>query len=382
MAADILSGRQILILSSVEWDSAWQRHQVFATQWAAAGHEVFFVENTGFRSPGLRDAKRLTQKLAGLTRLQPSVRRPLPKNIHIINPLVLPPTASAMRRINENLLVPRLTDQLTRQGLRPGALAIAYLPTATTLTLLDRVRPEITIYDCVDNFFGHPTPPKDLAETEKALVRRSALVVTTSSTLREDKSRLHANVVELHHGVSPDFFITPATRDGYKRFCYFGTLWRAVDYAPIRALAEAGFEIELIGPCREPLPPLPNTVRIHGPVPHEELPRLLAGCDALLLPYADDEYNRGVIPAKTYECLATGRPVLSSPLPALQSLADSLYFSRGPEDWVRTARALPQSENEQRRAARVSVARAHTHDKAFAELRRAISDCLAAPHEL
>ena len=36
---------QILILSSIDWDAAWQRHQIFASQLAAAGHDIFFVEN-------------------------------------------------------------------------------------------------------------------------------------------------------------------------------------------------------------------------------------------------------------------------------------------------------------------------------------------------
>ena len=380
MAAEsALAGRQILILSSIEWDAAWQRHQAFARQWAEAGHEVFFVENTGFRGLGLRDAKRVAKKLSGLARGGPAAKNALPKNLRVINPLVLPP-AGVLRRVNESVLVPRLAEKLAQAGLSAGCLAVAYLPTPTTLALLDQVRPDAVVYDCVDNFSGHPDAPDDLARTEGELLRRSALVVTTSSTLRQDKEKLHSNVLELHHGVSAGFFLIPARRTGYRRFCYFGTLWRAIDYAPVRALAEAGFEIELIGPIREPLPPFPRNVAARGPVAHEKLPRLLEAFDGLLLPYADDDYNKGVIPAKIYECLATGRPVLASPLPALSRLGGALYFCRSGQDWVAAARSLEAAETPGRRAARVALAQENSSERAFARLRQAVAESLLSPH--
>ena len=53
----------VVILSSVDWDAAWQRHHAFAEGWARAGHRVFFVENTGSREPGLRDLGRVVKRL-------------------------------------------------------------------------------------------------------------------------------------------------------------------------------------------------------------------------------------------------------------------------------------------------------------------------------
>ncbi|MBI3553478.1 MAG: hypothetical protein HY077_13365 [Elusimicrobia bacterium] len=379
-ARDPLAGRQILILSSVEWDSAWQRHQIFAAQWAAAGHEVFFVENTGFRWPGLRDAARVGRKLAGLTRGAPKAAAPVPPGLRVVNPAVLPPRGKAPRRLNEAVLLPRLAAKLAALGLRPGALAVAYLPTATTLSLLDLLKPETIVYDCVDNFSGHACPPSDLARTEGELMRRSALVITTSSTLRQDKAALHPNVLQFHHGVAADFFLASSPRAAYRRFCYFGTLRGELDYAPVAALAEAGFEVELIGPVKQAPPPLPRGVALRGGVAPAELARTLASFDALLLPYRDDAYNRGIFPAKIYECLATGRPVLSSPLPALAELSEHLTFCRTPGEWVKAAEALPQTETPAKRAARVELARGFTHSRAFARLREAVTDALRAPH--
>lgn len=355
----------VVILSSVEWDATRQRHHAFAAQWAAAGHRVFFVENTGFREPGWRDLGRVTGRLRRASRGGRSRLARVPKGISVVSPLVLPPTRRLFREANAALLAPRLADILHDRGLRRAPVVFAYLPTATTLAILDCLSPSLVVYDCVDNFFGLPSPPPNLAETEAALMARAGLVLTTSSTLYEDKKPKHRHVVELHHGVSGTFFLPAPPERPRRRLVYFGTLWRALDYAPIRALAEAGFEVEMIGPAKEAPPPLPQSVTFRGAFPHEELPAMLAECDALLLPYVNDEYNRGVIPAKTFECLATGRPVLASPLPALAGLSGVLTICRTPADWVAAARALSRDDGRERR---VEAARAQKEETVFARL--------------
>lgn len=368
----------VVILSSVDWDAAWQRHQSFAAQWAKAGHRVFFVENTGLREPGWRDLGRVLTRLSRIFSVGSQKASAAPAGVTIISPLVLPPTRGFFRWINARFLAGRLSGQLDAAGLRPGAVVFAYLPTATALAFLDRLSPSLVVYDCVDNFSGLPSPPPDLAATEAALMARSGLVLTTSRTLYEDKKGLHPRVVELHHGAGPAFFLPPRSPGPVRRLCYFGTLWHAIDYEPIRALAEAGFEVELIGPVKEPPPELPASVRLRGPVPHDELPGMLSTFDALLLPYVDDEYNRGVIPAKTYECLAAGRPVLASPLPALAGLSGVLTTCRTPAEWVAAARALAR-EPEAAGQARIEAARAHSAETAFARLRDLVESLKEQP---
>lgn len=373
----------VVILSSVDWDAARQRHHAFAEGWARAGHRVFFVENTGSREPGLRDlarvARRLGRILGGGRR---SGRARAPAGVRVYNPLVLPPTRGLFRKANSALFAPRVARMLREDGLGADPVVFAYLPTATTLSLLDGLQPSLAVYDCVDNFHGLPSAPKDLAKTEAALLSRCGLVLTTSRTLYEEKRRLHPNVLELHHGTSEAFFLPPRPPGPHRRLAYFGTLWRALDYGPVAALAQAGFEVELIGPVKEAPPPLPSSVRMTGMLPHSELPARLAGADALLLPYADDEYNRGVIPAKTYECLATGRPVLASPLPALKAvpeLSEALLFAKTPEEWVRNARSLDSREDAASRSRRLALARANSEEKSFDRLRRAVDAALSPP---
>lgn len=47
----MITGRDIIYISSIEWNFLWQGHQEIALRLAAAGNRVLYVENTGVRAP-------------------------------------------------------------------------------------------------------------------------------------------------------------------------------------------------------------------------------------------------------------------------------------------------------------------------------------------
>jgi glycosyltransferase involved in cell wall biosynthesis len=107
-------------------------------------------------------------------------------------------------------------------------------------------------------------------------------------------------------------------------------------------------------------------------VPHAGLPAALAGVDAFVLPYKVNGLTRAISPAKTYECLATGRPVVAAHLPAVRDLAGHVYLAQGPEDYVEVLRDLKRLETEEKRRARVELARKNSWDVRFLELEEAL----------
>ena len=64
----------------------------------------------------------------------------------------------------------------------------------------------------------------------------------------------------------------------------------------------------------------PN-IHLLGRRVYEELPDVLRGADAGLIPYARNELNASIFPMKVYEYLAAGLPVIATPLPALAGVA-------------------------------------------------------------
>lgn len=85
----------------------------------------------------------------------------------------------------------------------------------------------------------------------------------------------------------------------------------------------------------------------------------------------------GVIPAKIYECMAMGRPVLAAPLPSVAALKELVYIAETPDDWVRVARNLPKTETPALREKRIALAREHTHKREFERFQAVIAGALA-----
>jgi glycosyltransferase involved in cell wall biosynthesis len=368
---------QIVVLSSIDWDTAWQRHQIFAALLAEAGHDVFFVNNMGFRNPGLKDLPRVWSRLAGFVRA-PEARstNPAPPGLRVIAPKVLPPTFGSFRALNSAVFIPNLVAQLKASGLRDSPVAIVYHATPSTLAAVDALRPSVVIYDCASNFRGHPDAPADFARQEEGLLRRSDAVVCDSNFLFEQKKAEHPRVFQIHQGVSEEFFKAAPPSPSFRRLCYYGTWVPELNHEFLAALAEDGFEVTISGFMKGSPPPLPASVRRLPPAPREKLVERLENFDAVLLPHRITPFMLGVVPAKLYEIMAMGRPVIATPLPSVAALKELVYVGETPADWVRIARALPRTETSARREARIALAREHTHHREFERFRGVLSDAL------
>ena len=123
---------------------------------------------------------------------------------------------------------------------------------------------------------------------------------------------------------------------------FVGHINGRTDLALLEAIATAGASLLLIGP-RDPafeparfeaLAARPN-VSYLGPQPFDELLPYLKKIDVGIVPYANTRFNRNSYPMKTLEYLAAGRPVVSTPLPAVRSLeTDLVALAETPEDFA------------------------------------------------
>jgi len=147
-----------------------------------------------------------------------------------------------------------------------------------------------------------------------------------------------------------------------------------MDLTALRAIVEAGFKVRVVGGIGgvEKRFLEASGVDYRGEVPHAELPAALAGVDAFVLPYRVNALTRSISPAKTYECLATGRPVVAAPLPALKELAGYVYLAERPGDYVDVLRSLDGLETEERRRARIEISRENSWEARFAEIEEAL----------
>jgi glycosyltransferase involved in cell wall biosynthesis len=98
-----------------------------------------------------------------------------------------------------------------------------------------------------------------------------------------------------------------------------------------------------------------------------ELPAYIKGMDVTLIPYRVNEATRNIYPLKLQEYLATGKPVVSSPMPAVLPYGGVVYIGEGPEDWAGLVVRALREDNPERRAARQAVARENSWDRRVEE---------------
>ncbi|HEV2765287.1 MAG TPA: glycosyltransferase [Pyrinomonadaceae bacterium] len=205
----MISGRDIVYISSIEWSFLWQGHQEIARRLAEAGNRVLYVENTGVRAPTLRDAGRVAFRLNRWARaLASSGVREVAPNIYVCSPLVLPPFGPRWgRELNRRLLLPLVRRAARRLGMK-DVLFWTYLPTDTTLDLirLMRGRRSGVAYYCVADF-TQLTPHADaLRRSEQQTVEQSEVVFTNCSALARSFARWNPHTHVFPFGVNLDAF--------------------------------------------------------------------------------------------------------------------------------------------------------------------------------
>src|SRR5262245_47218527 len=95
-----MNGRDAVYLSSVDGGVLWQVHHEMAVRLARAGNRVFYVENTGIRSPGVADARRVVARLRSRARaLRSHGWRSVSPSLYTHSPLVMPPFGGALSRV-------------------------------------------------------------------------------------------------------------------------------------------------------------------------------------------------------------------------------------------------------------------------------------------
>jgi len=365
----------VVILSGVRWEFLWQRHHALATLFARTGYPTVFVETTGLANPSPRvpTLHRVAARLRRAGSGEPSGE----EGLTVYAPLALPPTYKVFRRMNRGFFVPRVVRDLVDIS-DPAPVVVAYPPTRTTVDLIRGLRPRAVLYDCSDDYELFPGAPADTVATERELLLMADLVSCTSRRL-----------LEKVRPSRPDAFLSGPAVD-YERFavlqednrggeirtvCFFGRVSRErIDFPALRAVAEAGFEVRLIGELgnvERDFLEMPG-INFRGEVPHAKLPAALAGVDAFVLPYEVNDLTRGISPAKTYECLATGKPVVSAPLPAMEELAGHVYLANEPGEYVEVLRSLGGLQTEEKARARIELARKNSWEVRFGEIEEAL----------
>jgi glycosyltransferase involved in cell wall biosynthesis len=366
----------LVVLSHLRWPYVWQRPQHLISRISAArargGARTWFVEEPWAKS-GVPEPRLGREEHGDVTRVW----------------LELPARAKRGRldfggQACEDY-APMLLEMLRESGARLPPHVWLYTPMA--LEIAEALEPELLVYDVMDDLSAFAKAPNGLRLLQRRALRGADVVLAGGRSL-------HAGVA-VHR---PDAHLFPSGVDSahYARSRalrrprerpvagFVGVIDERMDLDLVRELARLlpCWEIQLAGPVakisRTALPRAEN-IRYLGKQKYENLPRIMAGFDVALMPFALNEATRSISPTKTLEYLAAGLPVVSTPVPdVVADFGSVVRIADQPPEFAQACLdALAEPLEERDRKLR-RIERRYQWDDIAGRIHRIMQDALSA----
>ena len=228
-----------------------------------------------------------------------------------------------------------------------------------------------TIYDCIDDHGAFSTSAAGPLEEEEAKLAKSAdLVFATSPGLAEKLERLGASPILLRNAGEFEFFSTAAgagSRGGRPVVGYFGAVADWFDAKLVAELARRrpDWDFEIVGStftARTAEWKGHSNIRSPGEAPYERLPEVLSRFNAAIIPFLSTPLTEATDPVKIYEFLASGKPVVATPIRELRVLAEDglIRVAEGADAFERAIEASLSEDDPAAVRRRIDFARRNT----------------------
>lgn len=377
----------ILVLGTADWNQpiATNQHYVVRELCRDGFADVSFVESMALRAPRLnrRDLERIATRLSN-EKPSSSPTRQRPEDLKVISPLTLPWHRGAAKPINRSLLA-RITKSW--QGSASPRVLWTYTPVTYGLEKLA----DLTIYHCVDLLGEVPgIDPRVIATNEKRLAAHGAHAVATSRIVQAHLKDTGFDAVTLWENVADTEIFAAARKKGEARkpgrAIFAGNLTPSkIDYELLLHLRAQGLDIILAGPRAEGGDQDEDefarlaAAGVHhvGMLSLEELATELTRAAVGLIPYAMNDYTRGVSPLKTFEYAAAGLPIVSTSIPGVHAEEDEVWVEPDHASFAATATGLAHNFSEERAQRLAKRAETHSWTRRGRTIREYLTNLLA-----
>jgi glycosyltransferase involved in cell wall biosynthesis len=387
----------IICFAGEDW---WYHHQHsknhIMRRLARAGNKVIFVNSISMGLPSLA-SRDLLSKVGRKLRSYARAVRITEDGVVVVSPPVLPFYSSrVVRVINRWLLVAQIKLLMVALDMRSPILWIA-IPTAREV--VGRLGERALIYQVSDKYdanrMDHATASGVIAEMHEDLLERADLVYYSGRKLFEEEIAKHSELVGkatlLEQGVDYDHFASATALEwpqpddvvglSRPRLGYFGAIepW-LIDQELVRYVSakHPDWQWVLVGLRASPLD-IESLSNVHylGSKPYSSMPQLAAAFDVCVLPWVtDNEFVSYGSPIKVREYLATGKPVVITPIYEYERLDGILRVSRGYDDFIRKVEDALFNDGLDKREIRQQTVRESTWDARTEEVSEAIAELL------
>ncbi|MBX7218607.1 MAG: glycosyltransferase [Blastocatellia bacterium] len=344
-------------------------------------NRVMFINSISMGLPSVRSRDFFAKVKRKLKSYAKFVRR-TPEGIWVVTPIVLPFfSSSAGRALNLFLLVFQIRLLALLLGFRSPVLWIA-IPTARDM--VGRLHESALIYQVSDKYDANSMDHGD----RSALIRRlheeliaaadvvyySGKKLLAEAETGREKSILLEQAVDFEHFASTTaqtwpvpVEMQPFRKEGKVILGYFGAIetW-LIDQNLVRYVAERRphWQFVFIGLKTRPLEveSLPN-VHCIGSQPYTSLPAFAAHFDVCVLPWVtDNEFVSYGSAIKVREYLATGKPVVMTPLYEYEPLDGILRITRSYDHFIDCVEQALTADTQADKEARQQAVKGNTWD--------------------
>jgi hypothetical protein len=205
------------------------------------------------------------------------------------------------------------------------------------------------------------------------LAQLANLVITSSANNHSVFSKLNKNCLFIENGVSERFISDPSDFPFIKnniqpRLGYLDFIYQLTDIELIRhiALSRPNYLLLIAGPDggileASGITKLSN-VKYIGSVPYGQAPSFLRNLDICLMPHKDNDYSRSLIPLKLFQCLASGRPIVSTKVAGTERWEDLVMLSESYDAFVHNIDRTFETDNLEKSTIRINAAKAENWD--------------------
>ena len=288
--------------------------------------------------------------------------------------------------------------------------SIAYLFWPSFLPYALRLGCEYVIYHAVDSYHRMPGWTAELQELQRAIVSRADLVIGTNPDVLDGlpaggcaPRRVLGNGVDSAAFAQGPHLSCPNDLAGvpHPRICYAGHLNRKVDFNLVAQIAHTrpAWHWVFVGPIQEGLghpsndPNIAEGYRMCRRLPNVhflgsktlvDLPAYVGHADVNVMCYRSDGEGwwRTLSPLKLHEYLASGKPVIGTPLPAVQQFAHVVDLANTEEEWIAAIERAVQQGGIGTPAERRAVANENTWDVRVDQLQRWMHEMLAGKADM
>lgn len=364
LGADRVAAFDVICFSHLRWDFVFQRPQHLMTRFARHGR-VFVIEE-----PVSSETE---------PHIDVSARG---NNIFVCVPHVSGGDLDKM---------PELVEKLVKdQGLDNY---IAWFYTPMMLVWSSRLQPKAIVYDCMDQLSAFRNAPPELIDREQQLFAAADIVFTGGKSLYEAKREQHHSVHAFPSSIDVAHFSramkvledVPEQADiSGPRIGFVGVIDERTDIDLLASIADLrpDWNFIMVGPVvKISEEDLPRRQNIHylGQRNYDQLPDILAGWDAAMMPFALNESTRYISPTKTPEYLAAGLAVVSTPITDVIDPYEGLglvHIAKTPQEFVSALQIAIEENGDDRRRSAGEFLKQNSWDETFSRMNELIREAI------